>query len=229
MNLLRWIALLALAVPIALFPWMVREITGSTLAAVLSPFALLIGLWLMPLGDIYWVATWVVLLLVPLLLIIDRRWPRHGLVLLLGLLVLASVATSIRAQAGLPVLIGAALVLLRRPWSGWARSRRRRPLHRRLPVRRDLRHRGRARGPREPARRRVDAGQRHRHEPPVLALGLHRLRLPAQRLGHPLLRQHRLPRRAARGPEGQVARSGVQPHPARALLQPAWARTRCTR
>ncbi len=121
-NLLRWIALLALAVPIALSPWMVREITGSTLAGLLSPFALLIGLWLMPLGDVYWVATWVVLLLVPLLLIIDRRWPRHGLLLLIGLLVLASVATSIRAQAGLPVLIGAALVVLRRPWSGWARS-----------------------------------------------------------------------------------------------------------
>jgi hypothetical protein len=121
-NLLRWIALLALAVPIALFPWMVRAITGSTLAALLSPFALLIGLWLMPLGDIYWVATWVVLLLVPLLLVIDRRWPRHGLLLLLGLLVLASVATSVRAQAGLPALIGAVLVLLRRPWPGWARS-----------------------------------------------------------------------------------------------------------
>jgi hypothetical protein len=121
-NLVRWIALLALAVPVALFPWMVREITGSTLAALLSPFALLIGLWLMPLGDIYWVATWVVLLLVPLLLIIDRRWPRHGLLLLLGLLVLASVATSIRAQAGLPALIGAALVVLGRPWSRWARS-----------------------------------------------------------------------------------------------------------
>jgi hypothetical protein len=121
-NLLRWIALLALAVPLALFPWMVRKITGSTLAAVLSPFAVLIGLWLMPLGDIYWVATWVVLLLVPLLLIIDRHWPRHGLLLLLGLLVLASVATSIRAQAGVPVLIGAALIVLRRPWSGWARG-----------------------------------------------------------------------------------------------------------
>lgn len=121
-NLLRWIALVALALPIWLFPWMVRTITGSTLAALASPFALLIGLWLMPLSDIYWVATWVVLLLVPLLLIIDRRWPRHGLPALCGLLVLASVATSIRSQAGLPVLIGAALVVLRRPWSRWARG-----------------------------------------------------------------------------------------------------------
>jgi hypothetical protein len=121
-NLLRWIALVALAVPILLFPWMVRTITGSTLAALASPFALLIGLWLMPLGDIYWVATWVVLLPVPLLLILDRRWPRHGLLALCGLLVLASVATSIRSQAGLPVLIGAVLVVLRRPWSRWARG-----------------------------------------------------------------------------------------------------------
>jgi hypothetical protein len=121
-NLLRWIALAALAIPIALFPWMVRTITGSALAALLSPFAVWIGLWLMNLGDVYWVSAWVVLLLVPLLLILDRRWPRHGLLLLLGLLVLASLASSIRSPAGLPVLIGAALVLLRRLWSGWARS-----------------------------------------------------------------------------------------------------------
>ena len=121
-NLLRWIALVALAVPIAVSPWMVRTITESTLAGLLSPFALLIGLWLMPLADIYWVATWVVLLLVPLLLVIDRRWPRHGLLLLFGLLVLASVATSIRSQAGLSVLIGAALVVVRRPWSRWSRG-----------------------------------------------------------------------------------------------------------
>ncbi|HWM10625.1 MAG TPA: hypothetical protein VNO82_14830 [Solirubrobacteraceae bacterium] len=121
-NLLRWTALIALGVAIALFPWMVRAISGSTLAALMSPFALLIGLWLMPLSDIYWVATWVALLLIPLVLILDRRWPRRGLPLLLGLLVLASAASAIRSQAGLAVLICAALVVFRRPWSGWMKS-----------------------------------------------------------------------------------------------------------
>lgn len=121
-NLLRWIALVALGIAIALYPWMIRRLTCSVLAGLLSPFALLIGLWLMPLGDIYWVATWVTLLLVPLLLLLDRRWPRHGFAALLALLVVASVASSIRAQAGLPVLIGAALILLRRQWPGWWRG-----------------------------------------------------------------------------------------------------------
>jgi hypothetical protein len=121
-NLLRWMALVALGITVALYPWLIRRLTGSTLAGVLSPFALLIGLWLMPLADIYWVATWVTLLLVPLLLLLDRRWPRHGLVALLALLVVASVASSIRAQAGLPVLIGAALIVLRRQWPGWQRG-----------------------------------------------------------------------------------------------------------
>jgi hypothetical protein len=122
-NLLRWAALVALAVPIALYPWLVRELTGSTLGGILSPFALLIGLWLMPLGDIYWTATWVILAEVPVLLLLDRRWPGgYALPLLVGLLVLASLASSIRSQAGLPALIGAVLVLVRRPWPWLARG-----------------------------------------------------------------------------------------------------------
>ena len=40
----------------------------------------------------------------------------------LGLLVLASLASAIRSQAGLPLLIAAVLVLVRRPWSGWSRA-----------------------------------------------------------------------------------------------------------
>jgi hypothetical protein len=121
-NLLRWIALLALALTIAIFPWLVRELTGSVLVALASPFVLLVAFWRMPLGDIYWVGTWVTLTLVPILLLLDRRWPRYGFALLLGILAVASLASSIRSQAGVPVLIGAALVLLRRPWSRWQKS-----------------------------------------------------------------------------------------------------------
>ena len=121
-NLLRWIALLAFGLVVAIYPWLIRELSGSTLAGVLSPFVLLIGLWLLPLGDIYWIAAWVILALLPIVLLLDRRWPRHGLLVLLGLLVLASLASAIRSQAGLPILVGAVLVLVRRPWSGWART-----------------------------------------------------------------------------------------------------------
>jgi hypothetical protein len=121
-NLLRWVALLAFGVAVALYPWMIRELSGSLLAAVASPFLLLIGLWLLPLADIYWVAAWVIVALLPLLLLLDRRWPRYGLAVLLGLLVLASVASSIRSQAGLAILLGAALIVAARPWSRWSRA-----------------------------------------------------------------------------------------------------------
>ena len=121
-NVLRWMALVAFAIPVAAYPWLVRELSGSTLAGVLSPLLLLIGLWLMPLGDIYWTAAWSILALLPVVLLLDRRWPRHGLALLCGVLVLASLASAIRGQAGLPVLIAAVLVLVRRPWSNVGRA-----------------------------------------------------------------------------------------------------------
>jgi hypothetical protein len=121
-NLFRWMALIAFAIPVLLYPWLIRELSGSTLAGLASPFVLLIGLWLLPLSDIYWVTSWVILALVPVLLLMDRRWPRHGLALLLAFLVLASLASTIRSQAGLPVLVGAALLLVRRPWPRLSRT-----------------------------------------------------------------------------------------------------------
>lgn len=122
LGTLRWLALGAFAIPIALYPWLIRELSGSTLAGLISPFLLLIGLWLLPLADIYWVASWAILALLPVVLLLDRRWPRFSLPVLLGLLVLASAASAIRGQAGLPVLIAAAIVVVRRPWRWWARG-----------------------------------------------------------------------------------------------------------
>jgi hypothetical protein len=122
LNVLRWMAVGSFALPITLYPWLIRELSGSTLAGLGSPFALLLGLWLIPLADIYWVAAWAVLALLPLVLLLDRRWGRYGLAVLLGVLVLASFASAFRSQAGLPVLVGAVLVLVRRPWSRWLRA-----------------------------------------------------------------------------------------------------------
>ncbi|MEA2493657.1 MAG: hypothetical protein QOJ29_1568 [Thermoleophilaceae bacterium] len=121
-NLFRWMALVAFAIPIALYPWLIRELSGSTIAGLASPFVLLIGLWLLPLSDIYWVTSWIILAMLPVLLLMDRRWPRHGLTLLFALLVLASLASTIRSQAGLPVLLGALLLMLRRPWPRVSRA-----------------------------------------------------------------------------------------------------------
>jgi hypothetical protein len=120
-NLLRWIALIAFGVTITLAPWAVRELSGSTLAALATPVPLVFGLWLIPLSDIYWISAWVILTLVPIVMVLDRRWPRHGLPMLLGLLVLASVASAVRNQAGAPVLFAGLLVVARLPWSRSAR------------------------------------------------------------------------------------------------------------
>ena len=79
-------------------------------------------MWLLPLADIYWISTRVILTLLPVVLLLDRRWPRHGLLLLAGVLVIGSLASSIRSQAGLPLLVGAILVLVRRPWSGRSKA-----------------------------------------------------------------------------------------------------------
>ena len=121
-NLLRWMALVALGATVALYPWLIRELSGSTLAGLLSPFVLLVALWLLPLSDIYWISTWVILALLPIVLLLDRRWPRGGLALLAGLLVLGSLASAIRSQAALPLLVAAVIVVVRRPWSGWSRA-----------------------------------------------------------------------------------------------------------
>jgi hypothetical protein len=117
LNLWRWMALIAFAITLLVYPWLIRELTGSVLAAVAAPFALLFGLVVMPLQDIYWVGAWVVLTLLPIMLLLDRRWFRGAFPTLLGILVVASAASAIRSQAGLPILLAAVLVLVRRPWS----------------------------------------------------------------------------------------------------------------
>jgi len=110
-EVLRWLCFLAFALTIAVYPLLIYHLTGSRLGAVASPVALLGALVFMPLGDIYWVAAWGVLTLIPVLMLLDRRWPGWGLAAVCGILVLASLTSFIRGQAGLPVFLVAALVV----------------------------------------------------------------------------------------------------------------------
>ncbi len=112
------------AVPIALYPLIFHRLFRSVPCAILAPLALglltigIAGDWFGAGYDIYWILAWAVLGLLPPLLLIDLRWPRGSVALILGIAVAASFATSIRSNAGLPIVLSAALVILaHKQWS----------------------------------------------------------------------------------------------------------------
>jgi hypothetical protein len=113
--LMLWLFAGCFALLVLLTPLIVYAIFGSVAAAIVAP---LLVLWKFDLtnSDLYWIQAWVVLLGLPGLLLAYRWWRqtrlRAAAALLIGLMVAASFATSIRAQAGLPVLIGGAGIVL---------------------------------------------------------------------------------------------------------------------
>jgi hypothetical protein len=114
------------AVPLILYPLIFYGLFRSVSAAVIAPIGLAvvaaaIGSGSFGHADIYWAPAWAVLALLPPVLLVDRRWPRGSFAILLGIAVAASLATSIRSNAGLAVMIAVAIVILsRRVWS-WPR------------------------------------------------------------------------------------------------------------
>lgn len=102
-----------------IYPLMIMKLFDSIVAALVLPVALVTRSGFMVHGDIYWVVGWSVLLLLPPVLLIYRRWAPSRLVLLVVIVTLASLASSIRNHAGLPVLLSAVLVVLyrQRSWT----------------------------------------------------------------------------------------------------------------
>jgi hypothetical protein len=115
------VAVALFAIPLALFPLFFWLLFRSLAAALMAPLGLLVALLtVIGFADIYWISAWAILTLVPPLLILARRWPRHGLLLLVLVMLGASFATSIRNHAGLPVAVAGLIVVLGRPWP-WRR------------------------------------------------------------------------------------------------------------
>jgi hypothetical protein len=104
-----FIALMALL--IALYPLIVYELLSSTLAALLAPIALLQGFSFIH-GDVYWIGAWALLVGLPLLSISTRLEIRRAMPILLGVMLIASFASSVRSFSGLPLLISAIGILL---------------------------------------------------------------------------------------------------------------------
>jgi energy-coupling factor transporter transmembrane protein EcfT len=116
----KWMYLLLYALTLAIWPWAFYRLFESWAVAVAAPIAGIVLFGSAGLFDVYTATTWAIVTLIPVLFVLQRRWPRHGLLIMLGVCVAASFASSIRAQAGLPVALVALFLVAVRPWS-WQR------------------------------------------------------------------------------------------------------------
>jgi hypothetical protein len=107
-------------VPIAYYPLVFYRLTGSALAAAAAPALLVTAVVRHSMFiDLYWILGWAALALLPLILLAWRMRGRSGLVLLVGTMLAASFATSIRGGAGTGLLVASIGVVLFgfKPWS----------------------------------------------------------------------------------------------------------------
>jgi hypothetical protein len=102
--------------------WRLFDSPAAALAAPVAVFLAVLPITLAYGGDIYWVQAWAVLVLLPPLLLIDRDRSGRWLAWLLGLMVAASFASSIRSSAGLPIVLAAAIVVLTARMAWWRRG-----------------------------------------------------------------------------------------------------------
>jgi hypothetical protein len=119
LQLLRWFFLGAFASLLLVYPLLWFELLSSIAAALISPVLVILQFRFMAIHDIYWVPAWGVLLCIPLLVLVRQRWSRASLALMCGIVLIASLVSSIRAQAGLPILLASIIVvvLTTQPWS----------------------------------------------------------------------------------------------------------------
>jgi hypothetical protein len=109
--------LIAVFLTLLFYPVVFYALFRSWGAALLAPLMLLAGARILNGQDIYWVPALAAFALLPPLLLVDRRWPRRSFPIMLGVLAVASVASSFRSNAGLGIAIAAGIVVLARPWS----------------------------------------------------------------------------------------------------------------
>jgi hypothetical protein len=108
--MLRWLWIVAWALALLFSAAVWRSLFRSSWAALLAPPTLFICILSFGFGDIYWIAAWVVVTCVPLLVLLARTRPRHLWAALVLVALVAGACTAIRSNAGLPVAIAAAAV-----------------------------------------------------------------------------------------------------------------------
>jgi len=118
-SLLKWFFIAQFVPLLLLYPFLLYELFDSILASLAAPFILLFGFPFTHNQGIYWSQGWAVLLLLPVVLLLYKKWAERNIWLLCAVAVVASFASSIRGSSGLPVLLSSiAVVFLRVPsWS----------------------------------------------------------------------------------------------------------------
>jgi hypothetical protein len=107
---LRWLWLACWAFTLLFSATVLRSLFRSSWAALLAPPTLLVCILSFGFGDVYWVAAWIVVTFLPVLILLARNRRRRTWLALVPIAFAAGVVTTIRADAGLPVALAAAAV-----------------------------------------------------------------------------------------------------------------------
>jgi hypothetical protein len=120
LSLVRWFSILLMAVPLVAYPVIFYLLFDSLVLAFAAPLAVLFDSGYLVNDDIYFIESWAVLMLLPIVLVVARlEWRRSfSLPTLAGVAVVASFASSVRAQTGAGVAISALAVAVWRE-RGW--------------------------------------------------------------------------------------------------------------
>lgn len=112
---MKWLYISLFAVLVLFAPLIFYALFGSLLAGLFAGAALVFHFDVFANTDIYWISAWCYLLAVPLLLLVYKSWSgRMSLLALAGVVAIGSFATSVRIHAGLPILLGALLIVIYR-------------------------------------------------------------------------------------------------------------------
>jgi hypothetical protein len=119
---LRWLWLGAWALTLLFSALVFQALFRSLWAALIAPPALLVSIFALGFGDIYWVSAWAAVTLLPLLVLLLRRRPRLLAGALATIALSAGVLTTVRSASGLPVAIAAVAVAALAGGRWWLRT-----------------------------------------------------------------------------------------------------------
>ncbi len=118
-RMLRYVYVVLVVLMVAFYPLLFYQLTRSLLAGLAAPVVVLVCVLAMGFVDIYWMAAWGALALLPIIFLLARDWSRFGFVALIGIVLVAGWLSSIRSYSGLGVALAAGIVLVMRRWRWW--------------------------------------------------------------------------------------------------------------
>jgi hypothetical protein len=112
----KWLFFMTFGSLLLTYPLVFYELFGSLAAGLGVPFLLFLKLFhFLDVTDVYWISAWAILFCLPLLFLLHKKWaawPRLALPGITVVVVLGSLASSMRANAGLPVFLAAIILIL---------------------------------------------------------------------------------------------------------------------